>query len=120
MLGLPSLEFLAGQTLDSQVSFSIPKRILAGSGKVWHHTFVGSIKESPLATCSLPQSLVPNDQRLEHDGCGKREDCGDARRMRLICHRITGLMAGLSPAECRAMVSLLLKLQEGLPAYRGA
>ncbi len=74
---------------------------------------------------------------LEHDGYVKREDRGDDRRMRLISitpaglelvgqalpekfNGITGLMAGLSPAECGALVGLLLKVQEGLPAYRGA
>jgi DNA-binding MarR family transcriptional regulator len=74
---------------------------------------------------------------LEHDGYVKREGRGDDRRMRLISitpaglelvgqalpekfHGIAGLMAGLSPAECEVLVSLLLKVQEGLPAYRSA
>jgi DNA-binding MarR family transcriptional regulator len=72
---------------------------------------------------------------LEHDGYVKREDRGEDRRTRLISltpdglelidralpekfRGIAGLMGGLSVAERETLVSLLLKVQEGLPAYR--
>ena len=73
---------------------------------------------------------------LEHEGLVKREDAGEDRRLRLISltpagmdlvsqalpekfNGIRGLMAGLTPAECETLVTLLLKVQEGLPSYRG-
>jgi DNA-binding MarR family transcriptional regulator len=73
---------------------------------------------------------------LESEGFVKREGTGDDRRLRFISltpaglelvgralpdkfNEIRGLMAGLTPAESETLIHLLLKVQEGLPAYRG-
>jgi DNA-binding MarR family transcriptional regulator len=72
---------------------------------------------------------------LEKDGLVKRCEAREDRRTRLIAITPAGLemvnqhlpekfrlierlMAGLTPAERETLASLLLKLQEGLPAYR--
>jgi DNA-binding MarR family transcriptional regulator len=73
---------------------------------------------------------------LEHDGYVRREDRDEDRRLRLISltpaglevveralpekfRNVAGLMSRLTPAERTTLVSLLLKVQEGLPDYRG-
>jgi DNA-binding MarR family transcriptional regulator len=72
---------------------------------------------------------------LERDGLVKREDRSEDRRLRYISltpagqelverlmpdkfRRIAGLLAGLTQPERETLVSLLLKVQDGLPAYR--
>jgi DNA-binding MarR family transcriptional regulator len=73
---------------------------------------------------------------LEHDGLVKRTEVPGDRRTRLIAitsegrdliqdylprkfKNIDRLMAALTPQEQQTLGSLLKKLQEGLPAYRG-
>ena len=72
---------------------------------------------------------------LENDGLVKRCETREDRRTRLIAITPAGLemvnqylpkkfrgierlMAGLTPVERETLAALLLKLQEGLPAYR--
>ena len=72
---------------------------------------------------------------LENDGLVKRCEAREDRRTRLIAITPAGLemvnqylpkkfrgierlMAGLTPVERETLAALLLKLQEGLPAYR--
>jgi DNA-binding MarR family transcriptional regulator len=72
---------------------------------------------------------------LEHDGLVKRCETPGDRRTRLIeltpagidvvnrylpqkCRGIDRLMSSLTPAERETLLSLLLKVQDGLPAYR--
>jgi DNA-binding MarR family transcriptional regulator len=85
--------------------------------------------------CVTKGSITGLVDGLEHDGYVKREDSGADRRVRSISltpvgrqlveqvlpdhfRRIVGLMAGLSPSECKTLVTLLAKVQDGLPAFK--